>query len=296
MLFLDSFCRKLGASTNFSKKYRRLKIHLADVTQLRFRQLTLMAVSQRLHFAARYALRHLLLSILIALASAVVVFGLWYPGPYRQMLDVGHIYLVVLAVDVVCGPLLTLVLASPCKHRRERWLDFSLIGLIQLAALAYGMHSVWLARPVALVFEVDRLVVVTANEINTDALPLAPTGLRQLPWIGVLKVGTRRAANNDEFMRSVEQGLAGISLAVQPDWWQPWSEAGAAMRERTKPLDELIARKPAAALRLQSAVKAAGRPVSELRYLPLVSSKTLDWVVLLDEQLEMVGWAPVDGF
>ena len=255
-----------------------------------------MAVSQRLHFAARYALRHLLLSILIALASAVVVFGLWYPAPYRQMLDVGHIYLLVLAVDVVCGPLLTLVLASPRKQRRERWLDFSLIGLIQLAALAYGMHSVWLARPVALVFEVDRLVVVTANDVNTDALPLAPTGLRQLPWMGMLKAGTRRAATNDEFMRSVEQGLAGIPLAVQPDWWQPFDEADAAMRARAKPLAELMARHSADAVVLQDAAKATGRLVSDLRYLPLVSGKRLDWVALLDEQLEMVGWAPVDGF
>jgi hypothetical protein len=78
-----------------------------------------MAVSQRLHFAVRYALRHLFFSLVIALASAAVVFGLWYPTPYRQMLDVGHIYLLVLAVDVVCGPLLTLVLASPRKLRRE---------------------------------------------------------------------------------------------------------------------------------------------------------------------------------
>ena len=113
-----------------------------------------------------------------------MVFGLWYPAPYRQMLQVDHIYLLVLAVDVVCGPLLTLILASPKKSRRERWLDFSLIGVIQLAALAYGMHSVWVAPPVALVFETDRLVVVTANEVNTDALPKAPAGLRQLPWPG----------------------------------------------------------------------------------------------------------------
>ena len=255
-----------------------------------------MAVSHRLLFAARYALRHLFLSLLVALASATVVFGLWYPAPYRQMLDVGHIYLLVLAVDVVCGPLLTLVLASPSKSRRERWLDFSLIGLIQLAALAYGMHSVWVARPVALVFEVDRLVMVTANGVQVDALPKAPPGLRQLPWAGVLKAGTRKPANNDEFMRSVEQGLAGISTAVQPNWWQPWGEASPAMRERAKPLAELIERRPADAGQLQDAAQASGHPVADLRYLPLVSSKSLDWVALLDEQENMVGWAPVDGF
>ena len=50
----------------------------------------------RLRFAARYAGWHLLISLCIALASAAVVFGLWYPAPYRQMLDVGHIYLLVL--------------------------------------------------------------------------------------------------------------------------------------------------------------------------------------------------------
>ncbi|MBS0408022.1 MAG: fimb protein [Proteobacteria bacterium] len=250
----------------------------------------------RLNFAARYAGRHLLISLLIALTSAAVVFGLWYLSLYRQLLQVEHIYLLVLAVDVVCGPLLTLVLASPKKSRRERWLDFSLIGVIQLAALAYGMHSVWVARPVALVFEVDRLVVVTANELQLDALPKAPPGLRQLPWAGVLKAGTRKAASNEEFMRNVERGLAGFSTAMQPDWWTPWSDAGAAMRARAKPLAELIARRPQAAQKLQDAARSTGHAVAGLRYMPLVSSKTLDWVALLDAQMNMVGWAPVDGF
>lgn len=255
-----------------------------------------MPLPARLTFARHYAARHLLLSLLVALASAAVVFGLWYPAPYRQMLDVGHIYLLVLAVDVVCGPLLTLILASPKKSRRERWLDFSLIGLIQLAALAYGMHSVWVARPVALVFEVDRLVVVTANEVMTDALPKAPAGLRQLPWAGVLQAGTRKAANNDEFLRSVEQGLAGIATATQPDWWTPWAQAQAGLAARAKPLAELLARRPQDAATLQQAVQATGQPTESLRYLPLVSSKTLDWVALLDADMNMVGWAPVDGF
>ena len=250
----------------------------------------------RFVFASRYAGRHLLISLLIALASAAVVFGLWYAAPYRQLLDVGPIYLLVLVVDVVCGPLLTLVLASPSKARRERWLDFSLIGLIQLAALAYGMHSVWAARPVALVFEVDRLVAVTANEVRTDALPRAPQGLRHLPWAGLLKAGTRKPANDDEMLRSVEQGMAGLSLAQQPDWWQPWGAAHEGMRGRARPLAELIGRRPAAARVLQDAARGTGYAVQNLSYLPLVSCKTLDWVALLDADLNIVGWAPVDGF
>ena len=112
----------------------------------------------------------------------------------------------------------------------------------------------------------------------------------------VLLAGTRKAANNEEMMRSVEQGLAGVSLAQQPDWWQPWSAAQAGMRLRAKPLAELIARRPEAAQQLQDAAQDTGRTVNELRYLPLVSSKTLDWVAILDEQMNMVGWAPVDGF
>ena len=70
----------------------------------RLHPLTRMSASDRLHFAARYALRHLILSLLVALASAAVVFGLWYPAPYRQMLAVDHIYLLVLAVDVLAEP------------------------------------------------------------------------------------------------------------------------------------------------------------------------------------------------
>ena len=255
-----------------------------------------MIFPSRLHFAGRYASRHLLISALVALASAIVVFGLWYAAPYRQLLDVGPIYLLVLLVDVVCGPLLTLMLASPRKSRRERWLDFSLIGLIQLAALAYGVHSVWAARPVALVFEVDRLSVVTANEVLEDQLPKAAPGFRQLPMAGVLKAGTRKPADNAEMLRSLDLSLAGVPMAAQPDWWQPWADSLPAMRQRAKPLADLIERRPVDAAKLQEAAESAGHAIGDLRYLPLVSSKTLDWVALLDAQMNMVGWAPVDGF
>ena len=101
----------------------------------------------RLQFATRYALRHLGISVAVALLSAALVFGLLYPAPYRAMLGVGPIFGLVLAVDVVCGPLLTLILASPRKSRRERWLDFSLIGWpaarLSLAPCGWRARRCW---------------------------------------------------------------------------------------------------------------------------------------------------------
>ena len=253
-------------------------------------------LSSRLRFASRFALRHWIISSAVALLSAALVFGLLYPPPYRAMLGVGSIFLLVLAVDVVCGPLLTLIVASPRKSRRERWLDFGLIGVIQALALADGLHSVWVARPAVLAFEVDRLVVVTANEIDPAELARAPEGLRRLPWWGVLRVGTRRAANSADLMESIERGLAGISTAMQPGWWQPWNQAQAGMAARAKPVTELLARRPTDAPTLQAAIQASGLPAEDLRYLPLTSSKTLDWVALLDADLRLLGHVAVDGF
>lgn len=213
------------------------------------------------------------------------------------MQQVGSIYLLVLAVDVVCGPLLTLILVSPKKSRRERWLDLILVGLIQFVALGYGIHSVWAARPVALVFEVDRLVLVTANEVAPTVLARGPVGLRELPCTGdLLLVGTRLPKDGAEMLRSVIQGLAGISVAQQPDWWLPWGDVLPVIRKRIKPLSELIAKRPQDASTLEAAVLRSGLGVQELSYLPLVSSKTLEWVALLDADLKMVGYAPVDGF
>ena len=254
------------------------------------------APASRLRFASHYALRHLGISIAVALLSAAWVFGLLYPSPYRAILGVESIFLLVLGVDVVCGPLLTLILASPRKSMRERVLDFGLIGVVQLAALLYGLHTVWVARTAVLGFEVDRLVVVTANEVQADKLREAPQGLRSLPWWGVHKVGTRKPKDSAEMLSSVALGMSGLSLVMQPGWWTPWAEAQAGMKARAKPLSELIARRPAAADTLRQAAADAGAPVDQLHYLPLVSSKTLDWVALLDARMEMVGWAPVAGF
>ncbi|MDE2413650.1 MAG: hypothetical protein KGM60_02735 [Comamonadaceae bacterium] len=255
-----------------------------------------MKVLNRWKFAVRWALCHLFLSAVVALISAVLVFQYWYGMPYREMLGVGGIYVLILIVDVVCGPIMTLVLASPTKLHREMRLDIALVGIIQAAALVYGLNVVWSARPAVLAFENDRLVVVAANEITHAELAGAPSGFQSLPFSGVLKVASRQPRDNSEFLRSIDLSLAGLSPALRPSWWLPVSAQHTQMRAKAKPLAELVEKRPDHALDLQSAAKRSGYPVNALTYLPLTSSKTKDWVALLNSSMEMVGYAPVEGF
>jgi hypothetical protein len=212
------------------------------------------------------------------------------------MLGIGGIFGLVVLVDLICGPLLTLVLVSPQKSPRERWLDLSLVGVIQVVALGYGLWSVYSARPVALVFEVDRMALVTANEVQSEQLNLAPAEMQELPWFGVITAGTRQAASPQEYLQSLEQSLGGVSPSMRPAWWTPFEDARAKVLDRAKPLSELVAKRPEQSKSLSAAASKTRIGLADLRYLPLTSSKSTDWTALISPSGDVVGYVHVDSF
>ena len=117
---------------------------------------------------------HLGISLCIAALAAALVFGLWYPYPYGEISGGRELFLLVVAVDVVMGPLITLAIFNSTKPRRELIMDFTVVGALQLAALGYGLWTVFAARPVHLVFEYSRMSVVHAIDVDADLLAKAP--------------------------------------------------------------------------------------------------------------------------
>lgn len=58
---------------------------------------------------------HLLASAAVALISAAVVFLVWYPSPLQLATGVTGIFLMLLAVDVIVGPCITLIVFNTAK-------------------------------------------------------------------------------------------------------------------------------------------------------------------------------------
>ena len=239
---------------------------------------------------------HLGISLCLAVLSAALVFGFWYPYPYREISGGRELFLLVVAVDVVMGPLITLAIFNRAKPRRELLMDFTVVGLLQLAALGYGLWTVFAVRPVHLVFEYSRMSVVHAIDVDSDLLAKAPPSLQTLPVTGPTVIALRPFKNPAEQFDATTAALKGFRLAARSDLWQAYEPARADVLKEAKPVAELRVRFSNQAAEIDRAIAATGKPVTDLRYLPLLSRKTA-WTVLLDTTTaEPLGYLPLDSF
>ncbi|MBK9571798.1 MAG: pilus assembly protein [Rhodoferax sp.] len=239
---------------------------------------------------------HLGLSLCIAALAAWLVFGLWYPYPYREISGGRELFLIVIAVDVILGPLITLVVFNRAKPWTELRRDLIIVVLIQLAALGYGLWTVWVARPVHLVFEYKLFRVVHAIDIPVELLDKTPTGITALPMTGPTLLSLRPFKDSGESMDATLAAVGGGSLSARPDLWQPYEAASAEIRREAKPVSDLKARFAAHAAAIDAVIAAKGRKPESLVYLPLVGRKTF-WTVFLDPTNgDVVAFMPLDSF
>lgn len=238
---------------------------------------------------------HLLISAAVAALAAALVFGVWYPGAYRLLAGGRDLFLLVTSVDVVLGPLLTFTVFNLKKGWPHLRRDLAIIGAIQLLALAYGLHAVYDARPVAMVFEVDRFRVIAANQVLASELETASPEYRALPLSGPWLLGTRKAKGLDESNDALFMGAQGIDLAQRPSFWQPYAASTAAALSHSRPLALLLATYPTHSAAIKNRLREQGVDERTASFLP-VMARGGDWVVILDNAGRLMHYVPVDGF
>ncbi len=239
---------------------------------------------------------HLLISLAIADLAAALVFGLWYPYPYRELSGGRELFFMVVGIDVVLGPLITLLIFNSKKTRRHLAGDLSVVAALQLAALCYGLWTTFEARPVHMVFEFDRYRVAHAADIDPELLPQAPPALQQLPLTGSTMLAVRPLLSDETFSATMA-ALSGAQMAFRPDLWQAY-DAQAKQRawDASKPVAALLKKYPTQQTALAQIAQNTGFPESQLRYLPVQARDTVWSAILQPQTADIIGFLPVDGF
>ena len=220
---------------------------------------------------------HFLLSLLVIGSIATSAFLLWYPYALYRVAGLDRILLVMFAIDITAGPLLTLILYRPGKWGLK--FDLTVIALCQMAFLAYGLHTLSASRPVFLVGTPETLTLVFANEIDDADLAQAPRSeWRRLSWTGPILVGTRMPEDPEQRRDIIEAFMTGgAGIERSPKYYLEFSKVAPDMLHTSA--------HPVAGTEdiRDSDIRAAKRSRNDLRVVPIVSRRG-DGQMLVDAQ------------
>lgn len=223
---------------------------------------------------------HLSISLTIGLIVGALLLLVWYPPPYFHAAGADTLVVLLVSVDLVLGPILTLVVFKSGKRGLK--FDLALIALLQAVALTYGLSVVLRSRPVFIAMSVDRLVLVAASDIDPkDLAQGSKPEFRSLSMTGPLLVGTQMPATWQERNKVLFSSTAGKDIEQFPKYYVDYDVAAAALLKKAKPLDAL---KPADAeeqASLKAAVANSGSTADRMVWVPLVARKA-SLVMLLD--------------
>ncbi len=166
----------------------------------------------------------------------------WYRWPGWYLASALHIVGIVVMVDLVLGPTLTLIVANPAKRRAELVRDISIIVVVQLTALVYGSITLWGGRPLYYTFSVDRLELVQASDLKADDIA---AGRRQNPALSPWWYSRPRwiwaplPDDPEEAQKIVTGALFGGTDVIQmPRYFRPWEQGLTQLREQLKKIDD----------------------------------------------------------
>jgi len=241
---------------------------------------------------------HFMGSALIALCTAALVFLVWYPNPLAGAAGVTYIFLLLLVVDVTIGPVITLIVFNPAKKaRKELRRDLSIVVLLQVAALLYGMHAVFVARPVYAVFNVDRFDLVFAHDLSDEKLKKVTLPQYKSPPLFGPEIAAARSPTGVEARNEVLfSALAGgDDLPQFPQHYIAYADARGQIVERIQSIDALRGFNPSGTKQIDELIRRHGSPASGIGFLPL-KGKVKDLAVILGreraEVLEIVDLRP----
>jgi hypothetical protein len=222
---------------------------------------------------------HFALSVLIVTMVFAAVYFLWYPGAFFEGGGGKDLLLIVALVDVTLGPLITLIIFKPGKKGLK--FDLAVIGILQAGALAYGVHAVFESRPVWMIFIKDRFELVRANQIPEGELEKARPAYKSLSFTGPKVAGAKLPTDPDEKFNLMISGFGGLDVQSYPRYYVPYEEVRADVLKVAQPIDKLRKLNSNRAAQLEGALRSAGQPAAELRFVPMRAGKQ-DLTVLVD--------------
>ncbi|CAN5879467.1 fimb protein [soil metagenome] len=183
---------------------------------------------------------HFLTSLSIGLLLLGLFWFVWYPAPMLMAIGGHEIFLLVIGIDIVLGPLLTLIVFKAGKKGMK--FDLMVIAVLQIGAMAYGVSTLLEGRPAYVAALGERFQVVQASELTDANLAKAKT---VLPWWGPQWVGTTMPTNKHDISILSAMSAVGGGAGHLPYLHVPYDTMKATILEHAQDISIIEKNNPA---------------------------------------------------
>jgi hypothetical protein len=184
----------------------------------------------------------------------------------------GGLLFIMSGVDVCLGPLLTLCVFKAGKKSLK--FDLAVIGLLQTAALSYGLYVMFEARPAFTVFTNDQFQVASVADIEPKELELAKNPeWRRFALTGPLVVAATAPVTQKDKDEILGAALVGADWHQFPRLYVSYDSQLRNILAKAKPLNDLRAINKNNIPVVNDFLKSQHRPESEFSFLPIRTSR-----------------------
>lgn len=233
---------------------------------------------------------HLLISFFIVSIALAGMILIWYPSQFFKLMGGLKLIITLASVDIILGPLLTLIVFKSGKKTLN--FDLLFIVLLQSCAFAYGVYVMFQARPVFIVFnknqfDVSAVVDITSIELAKGRLP----EFRKLSVTGpkLVSIYSPDVKNKYEYAFAMSES----DMAYRyPRLFDDYNLHRNEVVKAGRPLQDLYVDNPEYKLVVKEFVKDVKRPENDFLSLPIsselsqmaaiVDAKTGDFIKIID--------------
>jgi hypothetical protein len=235
---------------------------------------------------------HLTTSAIVVSLFLGLTFFVLYPPPLFEVEGTLAAIQILLGVDIVLGPLLTLVVFKPGKPSLK--FDMAVIVAIQLAGFIYGAHVIVSERPAIVSFAVDRFVVIPAADTKEMAMDKLDSKQVRLKAIGPTYVYAEMPEHPEKYDLVFGPLEGKPDLERRPEFYRDFHANIARSFDKALDLKKYVEKFEDAHDEVENYLKASGKSYADIAAYP-VSGRQHDMVMVVDKQSkQLAGFIDID--
>ena len=217
---------------------------------------------------------HFAISLIIFLILLYFILIQWYPEPLFSNDGGWRVIRIIIGVDLILGPFLTLIVFKAGKPGLK--FDLTMIALIQAVALSWGVWTTYNERPAAIIYTLDFFTPVPAYQLKE--VGMTPAMLKKFgeSWPVVIYSDIPKEKLSEVLSKAMRSGKP---LYLATEYYKKFSnEQANILKENSMNLEKYVEDKPKLKKRYQRALL-SNEAKKNISYLALHSREK--WVTTI---------------